>query len=137
MDGIQDISNILLRVSENPEALNALSGLLGSLSSRPQQSLKQERAEISQNTQTANVMNALGALISKSGANGGREESGGEGRASGGGIFGSKEEIKNRILLLNAIRPYLSEQRRERLETVIKLLKLTELGELGSILGKL
>ena len=51
-----------------------------------------------------------------------------------GKIFGSQEEIKNRIILLNAVRPYLSEARREKLEAVIKLMRLAEIGTLGSLL---
>ncbi len=53
------------------------------------------------------------------------------------GVFGSKEEMKNRISLLNAVKPYLSEERKDKLESVVKLLKLTELGELSALLGKL
>ena len=51
--------------------------------------------------------------------------------------FGSKEDIKNRIALLNAVKPFLSEKRQEKLELIIKLLKLSELGELTKLLGKL
>ncbi len=51
-------------------------------------------------------------------------------------IFGSKEEMQHRIALLNAVKPYLSEERRDKLDGVIKLLKLTELGELGGLLSK-
>ena len=51
-----------------------------------------------------------------------------------GGIFGTKEEMQSRICLLNAVRPYLSEARRERLELIIKLLRLAELGGLSELL---
>ncbi len=51
-------------------------------------------------------------------------------------IFGTKEEMQHRIALLNAVKPYLSEERREKLDGVIKLLKLTELGELSGLLSK-
>ncbi len=50
-------------------------------------------------------------------------------------VFGSKEEIKNRILLLNSVRPYLSEERRQKLETVIRLLRVAEAGKLNSLLS--
>ena len=49
-------------------------------------------------------------------------------------MLGTQEEIKNRIVLLNALRPYLSEARREKLETVIKLMRLAEIGALSSLL---
>ncbi len=51
-------------------------------------------------------------------------------------IFGTKEEMHHRIALLNAVKPYLSDERREKLDTVIKLLKLTEIGELSGLLNK-
>ena len=49
--------------------------------------------------------------------------------------FGSREETENRILLLNAVRPYLSEQRRQRLDTVIRLLRIAEAGKLDAFLS--
>ena len=53
---------------------------------------------------------------------------------SDGGFLGSPEDNKKRINLLNAVRPYLSESRQSRVDTVIKLLKITELGALGTLL---
>jgi hypothetical protein len=43
--------------------------------------------------------------------------------------------MKNRIALLSAVAPFLNEERRGRLETVIKLLRVAELGTLSTLLG--
>ena len=152
MDGIQlsDLSGIISRLSENPSAVQALGSLLGNLSQQPPK--EPPRAD---GNDLSGILGNLGSLL-----NGGaarklndagadrsqkewsdrasheppKRENGLSERISG--IFGTREEIKNRILLLNALRPYLSEQRRERLEMVIKFLKLTELGELGALLNR-
>lgn len=149
MDGLQlsDLGNILSRLSENPSALNALGGLLGNLSAPP----KKEPPK-SENNDIFNLLGSLGNLRS------GEQQAVSPSQAQEthaqefpqiesaapkheqtnplASIFGTRDEIKNRILLLNALRPYLSESRRERLEMVIKLLKLTELGELSSLLNR-
>ncbi len=52
-------------------------------------------------------------------------------------IFGSKDDMKNRIALLNAVKPYLNDERRDKLDSVVKLMRLTELGELGALLSKM
>lgn len=156
MDGIQlsDLSGIISRLSENPSAVQALGSLLGNLSQQPPKEPPKEppRAD---GGDLSGILGNLGSLL-----NGGasrnpndlgvdrgqkewndrasheppKRENGLSERITG--IFGTREEIKNRILLLNALRPYLSEQRRERLEMVIKFLKLTELGELGALLNR-
>ena len=149
MDGLQlsDLGNILSRLSENPNAMNAISGLLGNLSSSP----KRETPK----NETDDIFNLLASLGGMRGgeANSGAQKPNQEPFSQGfprienssqkreqsnplSSIFGTREEIKNRILLLNALKPYLSESRRERLEMVIKLLKLTELGELSSLLNR-
>ena len=142
MDGIQlsDISSLISRLSENPGAVQALGSLLGNLNQQPQR-----EAPRSDSGDLSGLLGNLGSLL-----NGGertqkerveqtrsdppKKDHGISERITG--IFGTREEIKNRILLLNALRPYLSEPRRERLEMVIKFLKLTELGELGSLLNR-
>ncbi len=151
MDGLQlsDLGNMLSRLSENPNALNALSGLLGNLSAPPKKEPPKSDSD--------DILSFFSSLSNLRG--GGNEQSSGapkqaqETHAQGfpqiesaspkreqnnplSSIFGTREEIKNRILLLNALRPYLSESRRDRLEMVIKLLKLTELGELSSLLNR-
>ena len=151
MDGIQlsDLSGIISRLSENPAAVQALGGLLGNLNQQPPK--EPPRAE---SGDLSGLLGNLGSILNGGARNFG-DGAGDRGRRDwseqGGyeqpkrdqglseritGIFGTREEIKNRILLLNALRPYLSEQRRERLEMVIKFLKLTELGELGALLNR-
>lgn len=49
--------------------------------------------------------------------------------------LGGKEESENRIRLLNALRPYLCEERRNKLDVLIRLLRIVELGELKGLLG--
>ena len=49
-------------------------------------------------------------------------------------LLGGKAESENRIRLLNALRPYLGEERREKLDLILKLLKLAELGHLSGLL---
>ena len=150
MDGIQlsDLGNMLSRLSENQSAMSALSGLLGNLSAPPKKEPPKSDSD-----------DILSFLSSLGNQRGGEHTSNAQKQAHENhdqrfpqiespspkreqtnplsSIFGTREEIKNRILLLNALRPYLSEPRRERLEMVIKLLKLTELGELSSLLNHL
>ena len=49
-------------------------------------------------------------------------------------LLGDRSESENRVRLLNALRPYLSEDRREKLDLILKLLKLAELGHLSGLL---
>lgn len=50
-------------------------------------------------------------------------------------LLGGKAESENRIRLLNALRPYLSEERRSKLDMILKLLRLAELGKLSGLLN--
>ena len=52
-------------------------------------------------------------------------------------LLGGRSESENRLRLLNALRPYLSEDRREKLDLILKLLQLTELGQLSGLLKSL
>ena len=142
MDGIQlsDISSLISRLSENPGAVQALGSLFGNFNQQPpREPQRSEGGDLNE------LLGNLGSLLN--GADRGQKERLEQPRIEPPkkdhgiseritGIFGTREEIKNRILLLNALRPYLSEPRRERLEMVIKFLKLTELGELGSLLNR-
>jgi hypothetical protein len=49
-------------------------------------------------------------------------------------LLGSSTESENRLRLLNALRPYLSDERREKLDLILKLLRLAELGHLSGLL---
>lgn len=122
MDNTQlgDLGAVIGALSRNPEALSALGSIMGSLNKKPS---SPEKGSFD----ASGLLSLLGGgrteekpteLISKN-------------------PFGSKEDIKNRIALLNAVKPFLSNERQEKLELVIKLLKLSELGELTSLLGKL
>ena len=86
----------------------------------------------------------LGSLLSAfGGASGGeqkkecchRENSGCDGCGSIGKLLGGKAESENRLCLLNALRPYLSEERRCKLELILKLLKIAEIGKLSGLLN--
>ncbi len=107
--------------------INSLLGMLGNLAGG-------QGGQGNQNAQSTPVSQQYGSGQNNiSGA-----VSGGDGQhKKPAGIFGSKEDIKNRIALLGAVKPYLSQSRRDMLENIIKLLRLTELGELGSILGRM
>ena len=123
MDGVNvaELMPLIAKLSESPGIMSAISGLAGNNQKPPPKS------------------DALSSILDMLGSEKHSEEKKeSEKRSSGlniSSIFGSQEEIKNRIILLNAVRPYLSEERRQRLEAVIRLLKLAELGALGSALG--
>lgn len=112
---------LITRLSEDPEAMKAISGLMGAMNGQ-----KSESPPPKSEPQGDPLSSILSMM------NGAKTEPKRE--SDGGGIFGSREEIKNRIMLLSAVKPYLSEGRREKLETVIKMLRLAEIGTLGSLL---
>ncbi len=91
----------------------------------------QPKKEAEKPPPTPDISSLLGLLGMSSSAEKSKEES------SASRIFGTKEEMKKRIALLNSVKPYLSEERSERLDSVIRLLRLTELGELGKLLAKI
>lgn len=135
MDGtgnlnIAGLMPLLTKLSEDPAALSAITGLMGGLAGQ------QKSAPPPPRKAEADPFSALAGLLGGSKGSEPRREDEKGGGLSVGGIFGTREEIKNRIILLSAVRPYLSEERRQRLETVIRLLKLAELGSLGSLLGQ-
>ena len=122
MDNTQlgDLGAVISALSRNPEALSALGSIMGSLNKKPPSPEK-------------GSFDSSGILSLLSG--GRTEERAAESVSKN--PFGSKEDIKNRIALLNAVKPFLSNERREKLELIVKLLKLSELGELTALLGKL
>lgn len=109
---------LIAKLGENPAALSAISGLMGAMNA-PKAEPKQESAD------TAALLSAL--LGQK------QTDSGRKGCP---GMFGTDEDMKNRIALLYAVKPFLGEERRGRLDTVIRLMKLAELGKLSSLLGQ-
>ena len=129
---IAELMPLIAKLGENPAALSALSGLMGSMGGA---SVKREAPPPrATDTQGADALSAIMGLL---GGSAPQKKDGGEKAGvsvNASRVFGTQEEIKNRILLLSAVRPYLSEERRQRLETVIRLLRLAELGSLGSLL---
>lgn len=83
----------------------------------------------------------IGSLLSALGGtspNGGKPNHAENGRDSAdplSKLLGGKTESENRIRLLNALRPYLNEERRSKLDLILKLLKLAELGKLSGFLN--
>ncbi len=132
MDNFPDIGALL----QNPAAMSLLSSLLGS----QQKSEPPKEKSATTSDAVSKLMSVLGGISS---SQSGEKSSNGEAHNPkfsenspfSVGVFGTKEEIKNRIALLAAVRPYLSEARRERLETIIKLLRLAELGTLSTLLS--
>ena len=134
MDGINfsDLGSILNTLKENPQMVQMLMSMLSKNSSPPP-------PEVQSKPQSSGFdANTLAAFMSMLGKNDSAPPQSTQKNSNQGNplsVFGSQEEIKNRIALLNAVRPYLSETRKERLEVVIKLLRLAELGSLASLLG--
>ena len=129
MDGMNfsDLSAIMNALKENPQMLQLLSSLI---SSGGQAKARQDQ----QNSDSfASLMSMLGGAKAPNESTRDRQNVPSATKLSS--VLGSPEEIKNRIVLLSAIRPYLSETRKDRLEAVIKLLRLAELGGLSSLLG--
>lgn len=111
-----DIGALIGALSQNPALLSVIGSLTESLQN-------QSKTETAKNADLSPLLGLLGA----------KEQN----KTTEASPFGSKEDIKNRIALLDAVKPFLSEQRRERLDLIIKLLKLSELGELTGLLGKM
>ena len=90
---------------------------------------------------SADIMSILSSLLSPS-INSGGERHEGTGERSGGDnpmkkLLGGKEDSENRIRLLNALRPYLGEERRGKLDVMLKLLRVAELGQLSGLIESL
>ena len=155
-----DLMPLVMKLAENPTVLNMLGNLMGQSQGkgRSETSGQGDGGEL-----MSALLGALGSV--QGGGDAGRGQSGrvsdlpgevSQSRGDGGAVmsellkalnspgakptginqaFGSREETENRILLLNAVRPYLSEQRRQRLDTVIRLLRIAEAGKLDAFLS--
>ncbi len=123
MDNSQlgDLSAVIGALSQNPAALSAIGSIMENINKKTP---PPEPKGLD-----------VGAILGLLGAKNENGEAPHEKREQG--PFGSKEDVRNRIALLNAVKPFLSEKRRERLELIIKLLKLSELGELTRLLSNL
>ncbi len=120
-----DIGTVISMLQSNPEMLKMLSSIMSSANQKPEPPKSAPSADA-----LSSIMSMLGGQKNADDVT--RKAPKQPNPLS---VFGSGEEIKNRIALLSAVRPYLSETRKERLETVIKLLRVAELGGLGSLLN--
>ena len=121
MDGsLGDLSAVIGALSKNPAILTALGSLMEAGAKKPSPEPKSPD---------------IGAILGLLGAKNDSEER--SASVTHSGIFGSKEDVENRIALLCAVRPFLSKERQEKLDILIKLLKLSELGEITKLLGKI
>ena len=153
-----DLGKLISMLSGNPSALNALINALSAGTAE-----KNNDPQISRHEGSGLDLSALSALLSVASSGKASERdprSYGERASSNDGnyrdqdrdccntarqnhsshpqkLFGDKNEAENRIRLLNALRPYMCEERREIIDMLLKLLRIAELGELRGILGKL
>ena len=120
---LENLSAIIGALSQNPAALSMLGSIMQNINKNP--------PAPEQNTPD------MGALFGLLGSKKEAAEGSNERHEAHGSPFGSKEDNKKRIALLNAVKPFLGDERREKLDMIIKLLRLSELGELASLLGKM
>ena len=138
-----DINALLSALGSNPAILNALSGIM----SNPTPPTK--APSTSDSGLDPRLLSVLSGLIpqaapKQSGAQCAStyDQRDREGCSDKGNIadtihrmLGGKADCENRVRLLNALRPYLSEDRRCKLDLILKLLKIAELGQLSGILS--
>ena len=119
-----DLGALVSALGEDPKTLSAIAGLMETLKT------PQKQAKSNALSDTDSLRGLLGMLTQ-----GSTPEPKSHQGSPLAKLFGSKEEVRCRIALLSALKPYLSESRCEKLDTVIKLLKLSELGELSRLTG--
>ncbi len=124
-----DLGSLISALSEDPKTLSAIAGLMDSLKTPK----KQTERQVDDNAfpEADKLKGLLGMLTQGGNALPPKSRQ----TSPLARLFGSKEEVRCRIALLSALKPYLSESRCEKLDTVIKLLKLSELGELSQLTG--
>ncbi len=155
MDNSIDVLSLISELGKDPAALGAISELLKSLGNgRPQQPQENtQAANFTQFTAPSHLMppqngggngngfppELLSSLLSSISGNGKQEERKSESDCGSHGsvnkLLGGKTDAENRTRLLNALRPYLSEERRAKIDIILKLLKVAELGKLSGILN--
>lgn len=124
-----DLGQLLYALKDNPQLLQLLMGMM----SAPQKN--EPRPPSPDIFSLLSGMQNNASPPPSSEKMGKAAEKGFSGATATDGIFGSSEENAKRINLLNAVRPYLSEGRQARLDSVIKLLKIAGIGGLSKILG--
>lgn len=163
MNNSPDLSTIISALSANPSAMGAITELLknlggsGSPSASPPPSEGARESEYPQFTaytphsphsdnreQSGSGLSPelMGALLSALGSGSTRDRKPEDHIApcdscqgSVNKLLGSKTDSENRRCLLNALRPYLGEERRAKLDLLLKLLKVAELGKLSGFLN--
>lgn len=165
MDNSMDILSLISGIGNDPAALGALSELMksfGSGGSRPSPSddtaqaadFGRFTASSQPSASTSNVSDGngggispelIGALLSTLGGAKTQNSRRDDRRLGDGGCSPcgtslppcDKNESENRVRLLNALRPYLNEERRCKIDLILKLLKIAELGKLSGILNSI
>jgi hypothetical protein len=125
-----DLGQLLYALKDNPQLLQ----MLMSMMSTPQKNEPRPPANDLMSLLSGMQNNGSSPPPSEKSGNS-KCENGFWGATQNDSILGSNEENAKRINLLNAVRPYLSESRQARLDTVIKLLKIAGIGGLSKILG--
>ena len=164
MDNLPNILSLISSLGNDPAALGAMTELLKNLgTATPRQSpanvapvvnFPQFTASLPQKTQSqtenrlddaeGNSADILSTLLSALGSKQDGEQekchhanTEEETQGSIGKLIGGKTEAENRTRLLNALRPYLGEERRCKLDLILKFLKIAELGKLSGILNSI
>lgn len=113
-----DISGAIAKLKEHPEIISAVASALSGSSSDNTEAAQETKADLSAAPpfpieKLSEVMMTLGPMLSDASSPAGKE------------IKGSRED--HRYALLCALRPYLSEERREVIDYILKFGKIGEL----------
>ena len=161
MDSSLDIAGILSALSSNPALMGTLTELLKGTSPKSEQQPESIPSVIDSTQFTASSSQQspangahqggngispelIGTLLSAFGQSAANEARSSEStnqyesnssQVSLNKLLGGKTDCENRTRLLNALRPYLGEERRSKLDVILKLLKIAELGKLSGILS--
>lgn len=116
-DSSNDFNEMLNRFLENPEALQNIMKIAGSFknSGDSEDDDEQDTVEVSADAEEDGEGEAV--------------EAGAFSRGSRGGHSHKKPDNDNRLRLLKALKPYLGENRREKVDYIIKLLGLLQLAD--------
>ena len=120
-----DLGSLVSALSEDPKTISAIAGLMETLKTPPKSAKNDALPD-------ADKLRGLLGMLTQGSTPEPPKSYQGSPLAR---LFGSKEEVRCRIALLSALKPYLCESRCEKLDMVIKLLKLSELGELSRLTG--
>lgn len=127
-----DLGSLISALSEDPKTLSAIANLMESVKAPKKQAETQTEGD---GFPDIDKLKGLLGALTQVGGNAAQPAPKSRQSSPLSRLFGSKEEVRCRIALLSSLKPYLSESRCEKLDTVIKLLKLSELGELSQLTG--